>query len=151
MAQAIRAVERGFFDVIMMTETKIKSEAYSHNRLGYDVTCSMAHPSSAGGDQSGLRMVMRERLIDQGIESMLYHGPNVVSCEIFTGLTRTPLVGAYLPPSTLEQIPEIEDDLQRFREPIVLGDLNVDLNGARSLHSQRVSDLLAESNIIDLV
>ena len=36
-------------------------------------------------------------------------------------------------------------------DPIVLGDLNVDLDEARSLRSQRVLDLLAKYGLIDLV
>ena len=82
---------------------------------------------------------------------MRYHGPNVVSCNIVTGLTRTPLVGAYLPLSTLEHLPDLEEALQRFRGPIYLRGLNVDLYEARILHSQSVSDLLAEYGLIDLV
>ena len=38
LAQDIWTVERGFFDVMVLTKTKIQSEAYSHNHLGYDVT-----------------------------------------------------------------------------------------------------------------
>ena len=60
----------------------------------------------------------------------------MVSCELVTGLTRTPLVGAYLPPSNLEHLQDLEESLKRFKEPIVLGDLNVDLNDARSSRSQ---------------
>ena len=75
----------------------------------------------------------------------------MVNCEIFNGLTRTPLVGVYLPPLILEHLPDVEEALQRFRGPILLGDLNVDLNKARRLRSQRVSDLLTEYGLIDLV
>ena len=96
-------------------------------------------------------MVTRERLVGWGVDSPHYHGPNVVSCEIVTRLTWTPLAGAYLPPSTLEHLPDLEEALQRFRGPIVLGDLNVELDEARSLQSQQVADLLAEYGLIDLV
>ena len=65
------------------------------------MTCLTAHPSIAGGYYCGVRMVTRERPLLWGVESTRYHGPNVVSCEIVTGLSWTPLVGAYLPPSTL--------------------------------------------------
>ena len=58
--------------------------------------------------------------------------PNVVSCEIVTRLTWTPLVGAYLPPLTLEHLSELKEALQIFRDPIVLEDLNVELDEARS-------------------
>ena len=52
----------------------------------------------------------------------------MVSCEIVTGLTQTPLVGSYLPPSTLEHLPNLEEALQSFRDPIVLGGFNVKIN-----------------------
>ena len=84
---------------------------------------------------------------------MLFHGLNVVSCEIVTGHTRTPLVDTYLPPSTLEHFPDAKESLQRFKGlyPIVLGDLNVDLDNARRSRSQRVADLLMDFSTIDLV
>ena len=108
LAQAILTVERGVFDVMLLTKTKIQKEAYSHNRLGYDVTCLTARPSSAGGAQGGIGTMKRERSIGWGIESMRYHGRNVVSCKIVTVRKRTPLVGAYLPPLTLEHMPDLE-------------------------------------------
>ena len=151
LAQAIRAVERVFFDVMLLTKTKIQSEAYSQNRLGYNVTCLTAHPSSFGVAQGGIRLVKRERPVGWGIESMRYHRTNMVSCEIVTKLTWTPIVGAYLPPLTLEHLPYLEEALKCFREPIVLGDLYVDLKETRSLLIQHVSNLLAKYGLIDLV
>ena len=75
----------------------------------------------------------------------------MVICNLVTGLIRTPLVGAYLPPSTLEYLPDLEEALKRFKDPIVLGDLNVDLCKVRSPRNQRVEDLLAEYGLIYLV
>ena len=37
LAQAIRAVERGGFDMMILTETKISTTAYCRKRLGYEV------------------------------------------------------------------------------------------------------------------
>ena len=42
LVQAIWAVERGKFDVVVLTKTKISMTAYCRNRLGYEVTCSTA-------------------------------------------------------------------------------------------------------------
>ena len=136
MAQVIRTVERGGFKLMLLTVTNIQSEAYLYNHLGYDVTCLAAPTSSAGGAHGGVGMVTRERPVGWGIESMRYHGPNVVSCEIITGLTRTPLVGAYLPLLIMEHLIDLEEALQHFRDPVVLGDLNMDLDEARILRSQ---------------
>ena len=86
---------------MLLAETNISTTEYCRNRLGYKVTCSTAQPSSSGGDQGSVKLVTRERPVWWGIESTRYHRPNVVSCEIVTVITRTPLVGAYLPPSVL--------------------------------------------------
>ena len=91
-------MERVVLNVMLLTETKIQLEEYSHNRLGYDVTCLAERPSSARGSQGGIGMVTRERPIGWGIQSTLYHGMNVVICKIVTVITQNLLVGAYLPP-----------------------------------------------------
>ena len=50
----------------------------------------------------------------------------MVSCEIVSGIQRTPLIGSYLPPTTLDQLPDLKEELNILpgRDPIVLGDLN---------------------------
>ena len=81
---------------------------------------------------------------------MCYHGPNIVSYEIITILTCTQLVGAYIPLSKLKHLPDLEEALKRFKEPIILGDLNVYPNEGRIPRSQKVADLLAEYSLVDL-
>ena len=98
-------------------------------------------------------MVTRERTNGWFIEFTRFHGPNVVSCNIFAGHTRTPLIGAYLPPLTMEHLPYFEEALQIFKgmDPIVLGYFNVDLDDTQSLCSQFMVDLLTDFSIINLV
>ena len=67
-------MESGFFDVMLLTETKIQWEVYSHNCLGYDVTCLAARPSSARFDKGGVGLVIRERPVGWGIEPRAEHG-----------------------------------------------------------------------------
>ena len=67
LVQSIQAVERGGFDVMLLTETNIYMEKYSHNHLGYDRTCSGALPSRARGDQGGVGLETRERPDGWGI------------------------------------------------------------------------------------
>ena len=59
----------------------------------------------------------------------------------------------YLPPSTVEHLPDVEEALQRFKvqDPIFLADINVDLDDARISRSQHLADLLTEFGLIDLV
>ena len=103
----------------------------------------MMRPSSARGDQGSVGLVIRKRPVNWVIKSTRYHGTNVVSCKIVTGLNWTLFVGAYLPSSTLEHLPELEEALQRSKDPIFLGCFNVDLDKARIPRSQQVADILA--------
>ena len=75
----------------------------------------------------------------------------MVICNIITGLIRTPLVSVYFPPSTLNDLLYLEEALKRFKDPITLGDLNMDLDKARILWSQQMADLLSEYSLTDLV
>ena len=70
----------------------------------------------------------RENLEGRIVESTRFHGPNVVIFELVSGDQRTPLIRAYLLPSTLDSLPDLEEVLNLFpvREPVVLGDLNAD-------------------------
>ena len=52
---------------MLLTETKIQSEANSQNQLGYHMTCSASRPSRAGGSQGGVGMLKRERTNGYGI------------------------------------------------------------------------------------
>ena len=49
----------------------------------------------------------------------------MVSFAVITDGKRTPIIGAYLPNSTLDKLPDLEDSLTRFwdQDPIVLGEL----------------------------
>ena len=107
MVQAIRAVECGGFDVMLLTDTKILLEAYLNNCLGYNVTCLVARLSSTRGEQVCVGLETMEMPVGWGVESTCYHSSNGVSCVIVTRLTFTPLVGAYLPPLTLEHLPDL--------------------------------------------
>ena len=69
MTQAIHTVEIGGFDVMILTKTKISTTVYCWNWLGFEVTCSTAHPTSNGGDQGGIGIVTMERSVGWGIYS----------------------------------------------------------------------------------
>ena len=101
MAQAIWKVDHRVFDVMLLTKMNISTTAYCWIRIGYNMTFLAARPSRTRGFQGSVGMVTREWPVRWGIESMCSHGPNVVSCKIVTGLTRTPLSEAYLPLSML--------------------------------------------------
>ena len=96
---------------MLLVETKIQTEVYSHNQLGYNVTFLESCPSSARGAQGDVYG-------DKGtawqvrVESTSFHGPNMVSYKIVTGHTCTPLVVAYLPLSVIDHIPDVKEALK---------------------------------------
>ena len=129
---------------MILTKTKIYMTAYCQNSLGYEVTRLTSRPTSTRRDQGGVGLTTRERPNRWGIYSTRYHETNVVICKIVTRLTRTPLIETHLPTSRLEHLPDLEEVLQRLRDPILLGDLNMDLDEARRLRNQLVADILTE-------
>ena len=87
------------------------------------------------------------------IELTRFHGPNIVICEVVTDRKCTLIIGAYLPPSTLEHLPDLEKALTRFQDqyPIVVGDLNSDLGQSQNPHIQQVSALLLDVGLMGLL
>ena len=77
----------------------------------------------------------------------------MVSFEVFTSGKSTPLIGAYLPPSNLEHLPNLEESLtrSRYQDTIVLGDLNSNIGQAQNPISQQVADLLMGFSLVDLL
>ena len=57
--QAIWAVERGNYDLMLLTETNIMDAVYCRNRLGYYVVCYKATVTSDRGAQGGVGIVLQ--------------------------------------------------------------------------------------------
>ena len=92
---------------MLLIDTNITSNVYCHNHMGYDMVFYPAFTISTDGAQGEVGLVVREWLHGWSVESTRFHGPNVVSCEVISGGKQNPLVRAYLPPSTLEHLPDI--------------------------------------------
>ena len=80
---------------------------------------------------------------------------DVVIYEVITDTNgkNTLIIGAYLQPSTLKHLTDLEEALIRFRDhnPIVLGDLSADIGQAQNPRSQQVAGLLMEFRMMDLL
>ena len=142
LTQAIQVECIGGFDLIIFTETKINDQDYCLNIMVYYVMCLQDITMAAGNVQGGVGLVVRDQPQGWSIESTHFQGMNVVIYEVFT-VKFILLIGSYLPPSTLEHLPELEEALTLFcyQEPIVLGDLNANIQ-EQNPHSQQVADLL---------
>ena len=87
------------------------------------------------------------------VESMRFHGPNVMICKLVASNQRTLLTREYLPPSTLDHLPKFMEALDRFlgRDPVILGELNADKGRLRNPWYQQVADFLAYFRLVDLL
>ena len=54
----------------------------------------MASSTAAGGAQWGVGLVVQEITKVWSMDSMRFHRPNVVKCEVVSGDQRTPFIGA---------------------------------------------------------
>ena len=70
---------------------------------------SQAVGTAAEGSQGGVVLVVSDRPEVWSVELMRFHGLNVVRCEFLYGGQQTPLIGYYLPLSTLDELPDIEE------------------------------------------
>ena len=90
---ALRAADQMNLDLGILTETKLTDGVYTRNSSGYQVTATDA-PSA---HQGGIALFYRDSEYWQ-VESVVKHGPNVISFELVSGWRRTPMIGGYIPP-----------------------------------------------------
>ena len=138
---------------MVLTETKVANHAYFRNRLGYDVFCLPFITTKTVRAQGGVGLVLWYQLKGWRFKSTRFHRLNLVSCEVIAGGKRTPLIGMYLPPSTLDHLLDLEETLKQFRYQylIVLGDLNANIIQSHNLRSHQVADLLMEFGLMNLL
>ena len=128
---AIRNLSVQNIDVGILTELRIPQTSPIHTRSSQGYTVYATYTTRM--NQGGIGLVFRQQSVGWSLESIQRHGPNVLSCYLIIGSKRQPLIGVYLPPSSLDDLPSFTEALDRFSSghrhpPIVLGDLNVDLS-----------------------
>jgi len=150
---ALRAADQMNLDLGILTETKLTDGVYTRNSSGYQVTATDA-PSA---HQGGVALFYRDSEYWQ-VESVVKHGPNVISFELVSGWRRTPMIGGYIPPNDMTTLPHISAALSRFSEHrdakrlVLLGDLNVDLSYPDGdVRGTEIADLLSAQGFEDLL
>ena len=104
---AVRAVELASLDLAVLFETKIPDTVYMKHFRVCAVVCSPSLPH-----QGGAALVTKSNPDGWHVEDTRFHGPNVLSCVIVSGPQQMPLIGAYLPPSSLDLLCLLESALQ---------------------------------------
>lgn len=145
---ALRALRQMNLDVGFLTETKLTDGIHTRWSSDYHVYATAARSRHQGG----IALVYRNSDYWQ-IESVRKHGPNVISCELVTGPRRVPLVGVYIPPNDLTTLEYLAQALELFPKgkPIVLGDLNANLNSPRDARDAEVASLLSSNGLEDML
>ena len=69
---------------MILMETKIFTQAYCRNRLGYYVECLLMITMATDGAQEGVVLVIWDRTQGWILELTRLHGPNMVRCEVVT-------------------------------------------------------------------
>lgn len=145
---AVRALQKANIDLAILTETKISNEIYTKQCLGYDIACS-----TADGNSGGVALISKTNPRGWHLESTQFHGPNVLSTIYVTGKKRIPIIGAYLPPTTLDHLTDLDMALDRFpdADPMILGDLNVNIHNPATPRSHHVAAFIAAHGLFDLL
>lgn len=148
---ATRALKQMNVDVAVVTETKVTNNLYAKSYDGYNIRCSMA----ISHNQGGIALITRETDLWQ-IESERTHGHNVMSFEIVSGNKRTPVIGAYIPPSEeyARTLGHLECAMARFEDrsnTVIVGDLNSNLESPRTFRAAEIADTVIIAGFRDCV
>jgi exonuclease III len=147
---ALRAMGKLGVDVGVLQETKMTKGIYPRRGFGYSVFCTDAPSRQCGG------VALFWRDCDGcAVEEQRRWGPNVLSFQLVTGRGRYYCIGAYRPPSevdnnTAEDINRAWDKCPKGSEPILMGDLNVNLARPQSKWDIAMAEQAAAMDVHDM-
>ena len=148
LLQATRAIRQHNIDVAVLTEAKLSTELYPKQDEHYDIQASKSK-----FNQGGIALISKKGKDRWSLESVQFHGPNVVSFQIKTGELRYSFVGAYIPPDDDETCEHIDQALRRFQSSkrlFLLGDLNMRFENPRDEREHEILDVLMNYGLINL-
>jgi exonuclease III len=124
---------------------------HTRHDQGYDIFRTYTTTKNQGG----VALIYRADSNHWHIEAARRHGPNVISCILKSGSTSTPIIGVYLPPKTLDDLPYLNEALTRFNNsrttPVILGDLNTELQDNSSPRTTTIHAVISTYNLQDLL
>ena len=152
LASACRMLDKTNIGLAFLTETKITNDIYTKLSSGYSVLASKAVSYREGGVALTIRDAKHWH-----VESTRIHGPNVMSWTLVSGTDRTPMVGAYLAPKSLKSLPDLIAALEHSKtthpgvQPVVIGDLNIDLTNLTKPRNNEVAAVLSTYGLEDML
>ena len=147
---ALRAVEAMGIDVGIFQETKLTGGIHPRKGHGYSVFATDAPSKWCGG----IALFWRDCL-GCAVEEHREWGPNVLSFHLVTGRGRYYCIGAYCPPSDVDN--NTVCDIQRAWErcpkgylPLLMGDLNANIERPLSERDVAVAEQAAAMDVVDM-
>jgi exonuclease III len=151
LQQACLNLAQQNIDIAILTEMRIPSSAPIHTRqyAGYSIFSTYTERKNQGG----IAIAYKTKAKNWHIESEKRHRPCVVSCLLVSATRHTPLIGAYLPPGEQVDLEYLTKALERFpnQQPLILGDLNTDLEDPTRPRSIETNNLLSTYGLIDMI
>lgn len=153
LVSAIRMADLSGIDLMFISEKKVAGNIHTKNGLGCNVSLLVAVATAGGDAKWGAGVIVRDGPKGWHLESSCFHGPSVVSFEVATGNKRTPVIGAHLPPLTLDHLGDLEEAFNRFlgKDVVPLGDLNANIHDLSKPRNQEASNFLAPFGLLDLL
>ena len=148
LESALRAMASMAVDICLLTETKLTDRIYTRKSSGYEVVATNAVSKSQGG----VALCWRSSESYE-VEETRECGPNVITFELVTGEDRFYVVGCYIPPSdrvTLEQVRSAWANCPKGCIPMLLGDLNVNLESPRDERDEEIAEECGFRGLTDM-
>jgi exonuclease III len=145
---ALRAMDQLGVDIGFLVETKLTGGIYTWHSLGYDVLALTATSSSSGG----IALFWRSNTSYKVKETQIW-GPNVISLHLMMGSTKFFVMGCYIPPSDLETLACINKawrECPKDAHPILVGDLNLNLQAPRTEREETIAKQVDAMNLVNM-
>jgi hypothetical protein len=94
LQQVLKSCDDMTMNFGILTEAKIKDEKYPQSYCGYKILATQA-----SNDQGGVLPFHQDNSQVFSVESVRFHGPNVLSFYLVCGKIQWQIVGTYIPPS----------------------------------------------------
>lgn len=130
---ALMGIHQLNIDIAILTESKLTTDRYTHQRNGYKIFATTARSTSQGGIAVAFRQQDHRFLTTE----LKVWGHDTISLVITSGHLQRCLIGVYIPPSGDENIygktlAELNKAItwatSKEYHPIVLGDINVNMH-----------------------
>ena len=148
MEAACRSFETLRVDIGVLQETKLEKGIHTRRSSGYSVLASKAM-----SDRQGCVALVWRESRHYEVEEARIESANVLTFRVVSGELKFYVVGCYIPPSDLTTLDQVRAAWARcpkgFR-PMLLGDLNLNLESPRDEREEEIAEQLDAYDLTDM-